>query len=63
MIADAARPPTRLTTFIFALLWRAMLPLEALYKALLYVQRGIARLASPFFVSGSPLSIAETQIW
>jgi hypothetical protein len=52
MIADAARPPTRLTTLFFALLWRTMFPLEALYKALLLIQRGIARLASPAFRLG-----------
>jgi hypothetical protein len=63
MIADAARPPIRLTTIVFTLPWRAMLPLEALIKALFNVQRGIARLASPeLHVPGSPLSIAGTQI-
>jgi hypothetical protein len=30
MIADAARPPIRFTTIVFALPWRAMLPLETL---------------------------------
>jgi len=30
MIADTARPQTRLTTGVFTIPWRIMLPLEAL---------------------------------